>query len=197
MSIDPLVFQCMFLKILRQIPNKITRPNMRQLFYLTLVLLLLPTFSPAENHPDPVFYRNAGVEIEFRILLEDQEKIPWILLHDREGLPRKVSKKIVIGNEDIAGFTIDDFEPDFDIDKNLKIHFAPNAWGRIRETTRRLKGKRVALIRDGKIYWSPTMLQAITRSAVVSGGGGSSIEEFLKEFPTENHSRALTLRCSL
>ncbi len=159
---------------------------MKQITYLIVLLLLLPTYTEAENHPDTVSYRNAEVEIEFRILLGDQEEIPWILLQDREGVPKKVSKEVVIGNDDVEGFTIDDYKPDFANDKNLKIHFAPKAWKRIRETTGRLKGKQVALIRDGIIYWSPTILQAITRFALVSGGEGISIEKFLELFPTEN-----------
>ncbi len=184
---DPLILPSWLLKIPRKIPKEFTRPNMRQIAYLIVLQLFLPTLIGAENISDPVFYRNTGIIIEFRILLEDQEKTAGVLVQDREGLSQKVSKEIVIRNNDILGFTTDDYTPDFDDDKEFKIHFEPDSWKRIRETTSRLKGKRIALIREGKIYWSPTMLEAITRSAVMSfTDEETSIEEFLKDFPTEN-----------
>jgi len=105
---------------------------MRNIFCFILLLLFIPTFIAAEGHPDPVFYRNAGVDdIEYRILLEDQEKIPWIMLQDREGTSQRVSKEIVIGNDDIAGFTIDDYKPDFDDDDGFIMHFEPKSWRKI------------------------------------------------------------------
>ena len=134
-----------------------------------------------------MFYRNEGVDIEFRILLEDQEETPWIMLQDQEGSPQRVSKEIVIDNDDVAGFTIHDYEPLFEDDKGFIMHFEPDSWKKIRETTARLKGKRVALVRDGKIFWSPMMNEALIRSAVVSfGGEENSVEKFFKDFPTEN-----------
>ena len=187
MVIDPLILPSWFLKIPRKIPKKFTRPNIRKIAYLIVLQLFLPTLIGAENIPNQVFYRNTGINIEIRILLEGQEKTAWVLVQNRDGLPQKVSKEIVIRNDDILGFTTDDYTPDFDDDKGFKIHFEPDAWKRIRETTSRLKGKRIALIREGKIYWSPTMLEAITRSAVMSfTGEETSVEEFLKDFPTED-----------
>ncbi len=165
---------------------------MRQIAYLIVILLFLPTFIGAEDLPDPVFYRNAGVEIEFRILLEDQENIPWILLQDHDGMPQRASKEIVISNEDIVGFTTYDFEPLFEDDKGFIMHFNPDSWRKIREVTGRLKNKRIALVRDGIIFWSPTMHEALTRSAVIEvGGEETSVAELLKDLPTEKFPERL------
>jgi len=160
---------------------------MRNIFCFILPLLFMPTFIEAGSRPDSVFYRNDGVNIEYRILLEDQEKIPWIMLKDRQGTPHRVSKEIVIGNEDIAGFTIDDYKSDFDDNHGVIMHFEPNSWRKIREATGKLKGKRVALVRDGRILLSPIIYSALMRATgVYLGSTEKSVEEFLKDFPREN-----------
>ncbi len=159
---------------------------MRMVLSFILLLLFIPSFIEAESPPDPVFYRNDGIDIEFRILLEDQENIPWIMMWDREGLPQRVSKEIVISNNDIAGFTIDDYKPIFDDDDGFIIYFEPNSWKKIRETTDRLKGIRVAFLRNEKIFSSSIIFEALTRSTTQHLGDTEiSVEGFLKGLPIE------------
>lgn len=130
-----------------------------------------------------VFYKNNNANIEFRILAELEDDFPSIYLPDQSDSQQKVSQEIVIGSIDIAGFTIGN---------ELHIYFEPNSWGKVRETTIRLKGKRIALVKDGKIISSPRIWEPFSRSGVMSSGENkTTLKWALKGFTIEKRPSSL------
>ncbi len=151
---------------------------MRHILIYILTFLLLPSFVIAENSTNSVFYRNDGADIEIRIVIEGNDDSPWIILQDRDGSSKKVSEKAVIGSKDIAGFSVDD--------EGLEIHFKLDSWGKILETTRRLKGKRLAFIKDKIILTWPRIFTTLIRSGILDLGKDKADQKrLLKDLSTQ------------
>ncbi len=150
---------------------------MRHILLYTLFFFLFQTFTFAQISSNSVFYRNAGANIEFRVVIEeDDQDTPWITLQDREGVPHKVTKEVVIGSQDIAGFTIEEGE--------LTIHFNPDSWARVRKITNRIQGKYMAFVKSGKLFISAQVATPFSRSAQLNFGKNRKIvRSVLDELP--------------
>ena len=58
-------------------------------------------------------------------------------------------------------------------------NFKPSSWEKIREATSQVKGKKVALIKDGEILMIPLMYEPVDRSAQVTGVTNTTPDNFL------------------
>ena len=139
------------------------------------ILLILASYSLAEsNKTENSYYRNENASIEMRLLVEPEDEIPWVNLQDSEGATQRVSKEEAISSSDVEGVSIERDE--------IVIHFKPTSWSRIRETTTRLKGKRLAIVKDGEIIISPVMRAPIDRAALIDSAPKINLDGFLKGF---------------
>ncbi len=152
---------------------------MRHILLYTVFFFFFPTFTFAESSSNSVFYRNDGANVEFRVVIdEDDQDTPWLILQDQEGSPRKVSKEVLIGSDDIAGFSVRA--------GGLDLHFKLESWGKILETTRGLKGKRLAFIKNKVILISPRIYSTLIRSGFLDFGKDKKYQErILKDLPIQ------------
>lgn len=159
-------------------PQKSCVQTLKHAFLITLLLPLPLAWVGAETPLDTEFYLNDGANVEVRMLVEDNNKTPWTELHNREGYLQRVSKEVMIASDDISGFTVEE--------EKLAIHFKLDSWGKILEITRRLKGKRLAFIKDNVILSSPRIFTTLIRSGILDLGRDKAYqEELLKDLPIQ------------
>jgi tetratricopeptide (TPR) repeat protein len=91
-------------------------------------------------------------------------------MFDFDGMRYQVNKKAIIDSSDVEGIAIDSFTYGSKEEYSLTIYFKKDSWDRIYDSTKGTIGKRLAVIRNNKLFSVPLVRDAIDASTGISGG---------------------------
>ena len=158
--------------------NKFPRKTFHTICFFSILAIPIVVLAEEQKNQES-FYKNVNANIEIRLVIESDDKnTSWLYMQDLEGVSHKVSKEILIDSSDIEGASV---KKEFDEDR-FSIYFCPTSWEKVYEATKRAKGKRVALVKDGEILTAPVVFELFFRAAEIATGSLATSEKFLKGF---------------
>jgi cytochrome c-type biogenesis protein CcmH/NrfG len=132
---------------------------------LPVLLVLAPVLTAAAQEG---YYAVPPGVLEFRLVHDGGPQEPpggTVEYPDTAGKTARVERTPLVTGDDIEGILVDRTrEGDRDV-WQITVDFQRTSWGRIRSATRRLIGRRVALVHDGKILLGPVVRGAVTTEA--------------------------------
>lgn len=139
-------------------------------FSLFIIILCLKNHSFAGEK----YYNNIRSNIEFRAIALENSKIPTVELRDTEGNIHRVEKTIMLYSSDVIGISTDE--------NQITFLFNPKSWGKVREVSQSLYKRKLAIIKNGIIFFAPTIASTISRSAKLSQSKKVSIQPLMDGF---------------
>ena len=134
-----------------------------------LVLMLGASFAYAQEK----YYLLGKEQMQFKLAADSYQEIKsradWVEMYDTDGRRYEVKKTPLIDSSDIEGVSVDSYYSSKE-EYTLTIYFKKESWDRIYNATRSAIDKKLAVIRNGKVFTVPLVRDAIDASTSISGG---------------------------
>lgn len=137
----------------------------------------------ASSFADGKFYRNINSGIEFRVIALEKTKLPIEIIPNIHGDLQPVEKFVRINSSDVLGISTNG--------NQIIIHFKKDSWNKIRKVSLSFQNRKIAIIKNNKIIFAPTMVSTIDRSASLSASQEVNMETLLEGFSSEQKPQNL------
>ena len=163
--------------------------------FLIFIIFCLLTFFPAISAAQEGYYRLGKEKLEFRLTVvnieETKGKNDWEELTNLENKRFFVSKKVEIDSDEVDGVLVEKkMHADYEI-WHILIYFKKESWNKVRDITNRNIGRRLGLVKRGKLFIVPVIFEALDTQVDIAGTIDTSIVEwFVAGFTrAERHPR--------
>lgn len=141
------------------------------------LFLIAPSKSPAQEG----FYSLEKESLDFRITAKATEdgkpQDDWEGILDLEGNRFLISKNSELSPEDVEGVMIKKMPAGGVGEYYIQVYFRKESWGKVRDRTGELVGKRLGVVRRGGIFIAPIVMTPIDKQASLDVPGKSEKED--------------------
>ena len=150
-------------------------------FFIFIVFCLL-TFLPAISAAQEGYYHLGKEKLEFRLAVvnikEAKGKNNWEKLTNLENKRFFVSRKVEIDSDDVDGVFVEKkMHAGYEI-WHILIYFKKESWNKVRDITNRNIGRRLGVVKRGKLFIVPVIFEALDTQLDIAGTIDSSIVEW-------------------
>ncbi len=151
---------------------------------LGLWLVLIPV---SLSHAQEGFYSLGDEHLDFRVVSQATGEVPgddWEEMFDLAGKRLLISKTSILSAEDIEGVMVSKMLAGELGDYYVSVFFRKESWDKVRERTKELVQRKLAVVRRGRIFAAPIVLEPISKEAHLSVGsrGKKVVEQFIEGF---------------
>jgi tetratricopeptide (TPR) repeat protein len=148
-----------------------------QIRWVTIALMLI--FSQASfAYAQEGYYVLGKEQLQFKLAAASFEEVKtpkdWEEMFDSDGMRYQVKKIPLIDSSDVEGIAVESFTHGSKEEYTLTIYFKKDSWDRIYDSTKGTLGKRIAVIRNNKLFSVPLVHDTIDASTGISGGINST-----------------------
>lgn len=148
--------------------------QIRWIAFALMIILGQTSFTYAQER----YYLLGKEQLQFKLAADSEQEVKtpneWQEMFAYDGQRFQIKKKPLIDSNDIEGIGVEPFTSAAKEEYTITIYLKEESWDRISDATRSIVGKRLAVIRNEKLFSAPRVMDAIEASTAISGGFDSA-----------------------